>query len=75
MCGILGILGHEPVAPHLIEALRRLEYRGSAPSFNHIFQILTPPPPGNLARLLLLKFCLSRGLHLNAQIDSCIDDP
>jgi glucosamine--fructose-6-phosphate aminotransferase (isomerizing) len=23
-----GILGREPVAPHLIEALRRLEYRG-----------------------------------------------
>ena len=28
MCGIVGILGREPVAPHLIEALRRLEYRG-----------------------------------------------
>ena len=28
MCGIIGIIGNEPVAPHLIEALKRLEYRG-----------------------------------------------
>ncbi|NWG24236.1 MAG: glutamine--fructose-6-phosphate transaminase (isomerizing) [Pseudorhodoplanes sp.] len=28
MCGIVGILGREPVAEHLIEALKRLEYRG-----------------------------------------------
>ncbi len=28
MCGIVGILGTTPVAPLLIEALRRLEYRG-----------------------------------------------
>ena len=28
MCGIVGIIGHEPVAPHLIDALKRLEYRG-----------------------------------------------
>ncbi len=28
MCGIVGILGRDPVAPRLIEALRRLEYRG-----------------------------------------------
>jgi glucosamine--fructose-6-phosphate aminotransferase (isomerizing) len=28
MCGIVGILGREPVANHLIAALRRLEYRG-----------------------------------------------
>jgi glucosamine--fructose-6-phosphate aminotransferase (isomerizing) len=28
MCGIVGILGREPVAPLLVEALRRLEYRG-----------------------------------------------
>jgi glucosamine--fructose-6-phosphate aminotransferase (isomerizing) len=28
MCGIVGILGREPVAPQLVEALRRLEYRG-----------------------------------------------
>ncbi len=28
MCGIVGILGREPVAPHLIDALKRLEYRG-----------------------------------------------
>ncbi len=28
MCGIVGILGHEPVAPRLCDALKRLEYRG-----------------------------------------------
>jgi glucosamine--fructose-6-phosphate aminotransferase (isomerizing) len=28
MCGIVGILGSEPVAPLLVEALKRLEYRG-----------------------------------------------
>jgi glucosamine--fructose-6-phosphate aminotransferase (isomerizing) len=28
MCGIVGILGREPVAPSLVEALKRLEYRG-----------------------------------------------
>ena len=28
MCGIIGILGAEPAAPRLVEALKRLEYRG-----------------------------------------------
>jgi len=28
MCGIIGILGHEPVAPLMVDALKRLEYRG-----------------------------------------------
>ena len=28
MCGIVGILGREPVARDILEALRRLEYRG-----------------------------------------------
>jgi glucosamine--fructose-6-phosphate aminotransferase (isomerizing) len=28
MCGIIGILGASPVAPRLVEALKRLEYRG-----------------------------------------------
>ena len=28
MCGIVGILGHEPVAEKLVDALKRLEYRG-----------------------------------------------
>ena len=28
MCGIIGIIGVEPVAGRLVEALRRLEYRG-----------------------------------------------
>lgn len=28
MCGIVGILGHSDVAPRLVDALKRLEYRG-----------------------------------------------
>src|SRR5437868_101732 len=28
MCGIVGILGREPVAVQLVDALKRLEYRG-----------------------------------------------
>jgi len=28
VCGIVGILGREPVAVHLVDALKRLEYRG-----------------------------------------------
>ncbi len=28
MCGIVGILGKEPVAPLMVDALKRLEYRG-----------------------------------------------
>ncbi|MEP0707415.1 MAG: glutamine--fructose-6-phosphate transaminase (isomerizing) [Parvibaculum sp.] len=28
MCGIVGIIGTEPVAPTILEALKRLEYRG-----------------------------------------------
>jgi glucosamine--fructose-6-phosphate aminotransferase (isomerizing) len=28
MCGIVGILGHHEVAPYILEALKRLEYRG-----------------------------------------------
>src|SRR5260370_11944055 len=28
MCGIVGILGREPVATLLVDALKRLEYRG-----------------------------------------------
>ncbi len=28
MCGIVGIIGTEPVAPAILEALKRLEYRG-----------------------------------------------
>src|ERR1700728_540317 len=28
MCGIIGVIGQEPAAPQLIDALKRLEYRG-----------------------------------------------
>ncbi|MBL8581748.1 MAG: glutamine--fructose-6-phosphate transaminase (isomerizing) [Rhizobiaceae bacterium] len=28
MCGIVGIVGHSPVAPLILDALKRLEYRG-----------------------------------------------
>ena len=28
MCGIIGIIRNEPVAPQLLEALKRLQYRG-----------------------------------------------
>ena len=28
MCGIIGIVGREPVAAHLVDSLKRLEYRG-----------------------------------------------
>ena len=28
MCGIVGIIGKQPVAPMLVDALKRLEYRG-----------------------------------------------
>lgn len=28
MCGIVGIIGHGPVAPLIVDALKRLEYRG-----------------------------------------------
>src|SRR5512139_2302487 len=28
MCGIVGIVGREPVAPLMVDALKRLEYRG-----------------------------------------------
>ena len=28
MCGIVGVIGPNPAAPLLLEALRRLEYRG-----------------------------------------------
>ena len=30
MCGIIGIVGKEPVADRLVDGLRRMEYRGLA---------------------------------------------
>jgi glucosamine--fructose-6-phosphate aminotransferase (isomerizing) len=29
MCGIIGIIGRRPAAPLILDALKRLEYRGS----------------------------------------------
>jgi glucosamine--fructose-6-phosphate aminotransferase (isomerizing) len=45
MCGIIGILGKEEAAPGLIEALKRLEYRGYDSA-----GIATIEADGNLAR-------------------------
>ncbi|MEL6472965.1 MAG: glutamine--fructose-6-phosphate transaminase (isomerizing) [Pseudomonadota bacterium] len=45
MCGIIGILGHEPATPRLIEALKRLEYRGYDSAGVAVFQ-----PDGSLDR-------------------------
>ena len=36
MCGIIGIVGKQPVAERLIESLKRLEYRGYDLSLIHI---------------------------------------
>ncbi|HUV32946.1 MAG TPA: glutamine--fructose-6-phosphate transaminase (isomerizing) [Devosiaceae bacterium] len=45
MCGIVGIVGTEPVAGRLVEALRRLEYRGYDSA-----GVATLEPDGEMAR-------------------------
>ncbi len=54
MCGIIGILGSTPVAPRLVESLKRLEYRGydsaGVATLEH-GQIARRRAPGKLANL------------------------
>ena len=52
MCGIVGIIGTEPVAPRLVDALKRLEYRGydSAGVATLEHGAITPPPRRGQAR-------------------------
>lgn len=63
MCGIIGILGNEPAAPRIIEALRRLEYRGydSAGlvtlSDNEVFRARAPGKLKNLQAVLETVKC------------------
>jgi glucosamine--fructose-6-phosphate aminotransferase (isomerizing) len=58
MCGIVGVIGGQPAAPILLEALRRLEYRGYdsagiATLVNgHIERRRAPGKLGNLAEAL-----------------------
>ena len=53
MCGIVGILGREPVAAEIVEALKRLEYRGydSAGSRRWKTAPHAPPRRGKLNNL------------------------
>ena len=46
MCGIVGIVGREPVGPLLVDALKRLEYRGYDSSGVATLEngVLDPPP-------------------------------
>jgi glutamine---fructose-6-phosphate transaminase (isomerizing) len=54
MCGIIGILGDVPVAPRLVEALKRLEYRGydsagvAVLEGGHMKRLRAPGKLGNL---------------------------
>ena len=56
MCGIVGVLGRRPAAPLLLDALRRLEYRGydsagiATLSNGHIERRRAPGKLGNLGR-------------------------
>jgi glutamine---fructose-6-phosphate transaminase (isomerizing) len=54
MCGIIGILGSAPAAPRLVEALKRLEYRGydsAGVATLENGQIVRRRAPGKLANL------------------------
>ncbi len=59
MCGIVGVIGFGPAAPLILEALRRLEYRGYDSSGiatlvnGHIDRRRAPGKLGNLADALL----------------------
>ena len=67
MCGIIGIAGTRDVAPLILEALKRLEYRGydSAGVATLVDgQIERRRSPGKLVELVeLLKRQAARGLH------------
>ncbi len=58
MCGIVGVLGARPAAPLLLEALRRLEYRGydsagiATLANGHIERRRAPGKLANLAAVL-----------------------
>ena len=58
MCGIVGVIGRQPAAPLLLEALRRLEYRGydsagiATLANGHIERRRAPGKLGNLAAVL-----------------------
>ena len=54
MCGIVGIIGHEDAAPLIVEALKRLEYRGydsAGVATLHDGQIDRRRAPGKLRNL------------------------
>ncbi len=58
MCGIVGVIGRQPAAPLLLEALRRLEYRGydsagvATLANGHIERRRAPGKLANLAAVL-----------------------
>ena len=45
MCGIVGIVGRTPVAPLIVDALKRLEYRGYDSAGVATIEAGTPRPP------------------------------
>jgi glucosamine--fructose-6-phosphate aminotransferase (isomerizing) len=56
MCGIIGILGREAAAPQLVEALKRLEYRGydsAGVATLEDGQIVRRRAPGKIANLIV----------------------
>ena len=61
MCGIVGILGSKPVANDLVDALRRLEYRGydsagvATVENGHLERRRAEGKLGNLADRLVLE--------------------
>src|ERR1700719_1003745 len=59
MCGIIGNVGHEAAAPQLIDALKRLEYRGYDSAGAATLEHGVLPPRG--ARGELKNFAERRG--------------
>ncbi|RYZ51899.1 MAG: glutamine--fructose-6-phosphate aminotransferase, partial [Sphingobacteriales bacterium] len=55
MCGIIGIVGKEEVAPRLVDGLRRMEYRGydsAGVCTVHDGQLIRRRAPGKLINLV-----------------------